>query len=213
MTLYRTSTARHPGWRALGVWLLAIAGVAAIVLAYVIGPLGPPRPSLADAPDGYTRDPTGRLLTRSTPIALKIPKIGVSASIVPTGLASNGSIEVPPLDEPGLAGWYRYGPSPGEAGSAVIVGHVDTRSGPAVFFDLGRLHKGDKISVVRGDRSTATFSITGVQLVPKDAFPATDVHKTSGGALLRLITCGGKFNADQHSYTDNIIVYAALARS
>lgn len=210
MTLYRTAAARHPGRRALGVWLLAIAGVVTVALAFVIGPLGPPRPSLADAPDGYTRDPTGRLLTRSTPVALDIPAIGVSASIVPTGLASNGSIEVPPLDDPNLAGWYRYGPSPGEAGSAVIVGHVDSRdSGPAVFFALGRLHKGDHISVHRGDGSTVGFAVTGVQLVAKDAFPAIDVHKTSNGALLRLITCGGKFDAGNHSYEDNVIVYAA----
>jgi LPXTG-site transpeptidase (sortase) family protein len=210
VTLYRTATARRPGLRALCVGLLAVAGVAAIALAYIVGPLGPPRPSAADAPDGYTRDPSGRLLTRSIPVTIDIPAIGVSAPIMPTGLASNGSIEVPPLDMPELAGWYRYGPSPGEAGSAVIVGHVDTRdSGPAVFFQLGRLHKGDRISVIRNDGSAAAFAVTGVQLVEKEAFPAIDVHKTSSGALLRLITCGGTFNPDNHSYVDNIIVYAA----
>jgi LPXTG-site transpeptidase (sortase) family protein len=209
VTLYRSAAARRRPGR-FAVWLPALAGLAAIVLAFVVGPLGPPRPGLADAPDGYTRDPSGRLLTRSAPIALSIPAIGVHASVAPTGLASNGSIEVPPLDQPGLVGWYRYGTSPGEAGSSVLVGHVDSRtSGPAVFFNLGRLHKGDTISVVRGDGSTVTFSVTGVQLIAKDAFPAVEVHKTSSGALLRLITCGGTFDRDAHSYVDNVIVYAA----
>lgn len=209
MTVYRSASARNRG-RVLLVWLLALAGVATIVAAYVIGPLGPPRPGLADAPDGYVRDGSGRLLTRSAPVHVVIPAIGVDAAIVPTGVAANGSIEVPPLDQPELAGWYRYGPSPGEAGSAVIVGHVDSRAaGPAVFFDLGRLHKGDKISVVRDDGSTATFAVTGVELVAKDSFPAAEVHKQSSTALLRLITCGGSFNRSQHSYVDNVIVYAA----
>lgn len=193
-----------------GVWLLAVAGAATIALAFAVGPLGPPRPGPADAPDGYTRDGSGRLLTRSAPIAVDIPAIGVAASVVPTGLAANGSIDVPPLDRPEVAGWYRYGPSPGEAGSAVIVGHVDSRvSGPAVFYDLGRLHKGDRIAVRRDDGTTVAFEVTGVQLVAKDAFPALEVHKTSAGALLRLITCGGSFDRAQHSYVDNVIVYAA----
>lgn len=210
MTLYRSGAARPSGRRAFGIWLLAAAGIAAIVLAYVVGSFGPPRPGLADAPDGYTRDPSGRLLTRSAPIAIDIPAIRVSATVIPTGLADDGSIEVPPIGQPELAGWYRYGPSPGEAGSAVIVGHVDSRtSGPAVFFNLGRLHKGDLISVVRDDGSTATFAVTGVELVAKDAFPATEVHKASAGALLRLITCGGTFDTAARSYVDNIIVYAA----
>jgi LPXTG-site transpeptidase (sortase) family protein len=211
VTVYRTTSglAIRSG-RTFVVWLLALAGAATVLAAFVLGALGPPRPSLADAPNGYFRDGSGRLLTRSYPTSIAIPAIGVSASVLPTGLADDGSIQVPPADQPDVAGWYRYGPSPGEAGSAVIVGHVDTRAtGPAVFFNLGRLHKGDTISVVRNDGRKATFAVTGVQLVAKDAFPADEVHRTSSGALLRLITCGGAFNSRQHSYVDNVIVYAA----
>jgi LPXTG-site transpeptidase (sortase) family protein len=210
VSVYRSDLARGTGRWMLGVWLPALAGLVTVIAAYVVGPLGPPRPQLAEAPDGYVRDGSGRLLTRSAPIAVDIPAIGVAASVIPTGLAANGSIEVPPLDQPELAGWYRYGPSPGEAGSAVIVGHVDSRTaGPAVFYNLGRLHKGDHIRVVRDDGTTVLFAVTGVQMIAKDAFPAADVHKPSSGALLRLITCGGSFDRRQHSYVDNIIVYAA----
>ena len=209
MTLYR-SASPLPRGRVLVVWLLALAGVAVIAAAFVVGGVGPPRPRLADAPGGYVRDGSGRLLTRSAPISVDIPAIGLSAPIVPTGVADDGSIEAPPLDQPGVASWYRYGPSPGEAGSAIIVGHVDSRTaGPAVFYDLGRLHKGDQISVVRDDGRTVAFAVTGVQLVAKDAFPATDVHRSSTGALLRLITCGGSFDRSGRSYVDNLIVYAA----
>jgi Sortase domain len=208
VSVYRSKPAQRRLHAALFVWLLALAGLGTLAAAFIVAPLDPPRPSLADAPDGYHYS-AGHLLMRSTPIAVDIPAIGVSAPIIPTGVAANRSIEVPPLDQPSVAGWYRYGPSPGEAGSAVIVGHVDSStSGRAVFFDLGRLHKGDRISILRDDGATAGFAVTGVSLVAKDAFPATEVHKTSSAALLRLITCGGSFDREARSYLDNLIVYA-----
>ncbi|MEV0270248.1 class F sortase [Hamadaea sp. NPDC050747] len=192
-------------------WLFAVAGVATLAAAFAFMPARPPLPSLAQIPDGYTVDGTGRLLSRSVPVSVRVPAIGVDAAIVATGVAANGSIEVPPLETPDVAGWYRYGPSPGEAGSAVIVGHVDSRtSGPAVFFRLGELRKGDDVLVDRDDGTTAVFTVDGVRLVPKDEFPAPEVHRVAATALLRLITCGGRFDYATRSYMDNVIVYATL---
>ncbi len=191
--------------RLLRFWLPALAGVGAITFAFIVGPSGPPRPLLSSPSESSAG--SGRALARSTPVSVRIPAIGVSASVVSTGLAADNSIDVP---RPEVAGWYRYGPSPGEAGSAVIVGHVDSRAwGPAVFYSLGLLHKGDHIMVVRDDGTTVAFQVTGVQFVAKDAFPAAEVHKISPHPLLRLITCGGPFDRAQRSYMDNVIVYAS----
>jgi sortase (surface protein transpeptidase) len=193
------------------VGLLALAGLGTLAAAFAFAPPRPPLPGAAQIPDGHEADGLGRLLSRAQPVAVRIPVIGVDAAIVATGLAANGSIEVPPLDTPDVAGWYRYGPSPGESGSAILVGHVDSRaSGPAVFFRLGDLRKGDGVEVDRGDGTTAVFTVDGVRLMPKDQFPAPEVHRVAAGALLRLITCGGRFDRGQRSYLDNIIVYATL---
>lgn len=215
MSLYVSGAVRrhHRSRRLAGLFfaLLALAGAGTLTAAFVLLPHGPPRPSAAQIPDGYELDGLGRLLSRAAPIAVRIPIIGVDASVIPTGIAANGSIAVPPLESPDLAGWYRYGPSPGEAGSAVLVGHVDSRAaGPGVFFDLGRVRKGDTVEIDRADGSTATFRVDGVRLVAKEAFPADEVHKAAASALLRLITCGGRFDRKQQSYLDNVIVYATL---
>ncbi|WP_027343552.1 class F sortase [Hamadaea tsunoensis] len=210
MTIYRTR-ARTRRFAKSVLFVTAVAGVLCIALALLLMPRRPPAPGFGDAPAGYLRDSYGRLLTRSTPVEIQIPKIGVDAPVVPTGVADNGSIEVPPLSSPGFAGWYRYGPSPGEAGSAIIVGHVDTRAtGPAVFFSIGSLRRGDQVRVKRDDGSTALFTVDGAEVVPKDRFPAAEVHKGGPAALLRLITCGGRFDYQARSYLDNIIVYATL---
>jgi LPXTG-site transpeptidase (sortase) family protein len=202
---------RSPRWAAVVLALLALTGVGTLTAAFALKPARPPAPGPSQAPDGYDIDGLGRLLSRAEPIDVRIPSIGVDAPVVATGIAANRSIEVPPLSTPQVVGWYRYGPSPGEAGSAILVGHVDSReSGPAVFYQLGRLRMGDTVEVVRGDGSTAVFTVDGVRLVAKDEFPAQEVHRVATQALLRLITCGGRFDRKQGSYMDNVIVYATL---
>ncbi|NUR73917.1 MAG: class F sortase [Hamadaea sp.] len=199
--------------RLLGLfsWLFALVGIGTLAAAFVFMPPRPPVPDPAQIPDGYTVDGTGRLLSRSAPVGVRIPAIGVDAGIVATGVEPDDSIEVPSLATPDLAGWYRYGPSPGEPGSAILVGHVDSRlSGPAVFFRLGDLRKGDDILVDRDDGSTAVFTVDAVRLVAKDEFPSQEVHRAAATSLLRLITCGGRFDRSARSYLDNIIVYASL---
>ncbi|MEQ4301392.1 class F sortase [Plantactinospora sp. B6F1] len=155
---------------------------------------------------------TTRVLTRSEPIKVTIPKIGVDATVMPVGLTPTGMVQVPPLAKAELAGWYAPGPSPGEAGNAVIVGHVDSQKvGPAVFFRLGALLPGDRVEVIRRDGSLATFVVDGVKSYPKTAFPTDLVYGPTDEPGLRLVTCGGDFDELAGSYPDNIIAFARLA--
>ncbi|MEU8265614.1 class F sortase [Sphaerisporangium sp. NPDC049002] len=152
-----------------------------------------------------------RPLGKSAPTRIRIPGIGVDAPLRSVGVEKNGEIEVPPLSRPKLAGWYRLGPAPGEMGPAVILGHVNTTRGPAVFSRLRELKRGDKITVVRADGSTARFTVDGAEQASKNRFPTKRVYGHVDSPSLRLITCGGVFNPRAHSYTDNIIVYATLS--
>jgi sortase (surface protein transpeptidase) len=124
------------------------------------------------------------------------------------GVDAAGVLEVPPLDRPTIAGWYRHGVSPGETGNAVLVGHVDSPAGPAVFFDLGRLRPGQEIHITRADTRVTTFTVDGVGAYPKDRFPTDLVYGPADVAGLRLITCGGRFDDRTGNYVDNIVVFA-----
>ncbi len=152
-------------------------------------------------------------LGKSAPTRVRIAKIGVDAPLTSVGVEKSGEIEVPPLSRPRLAGWYRLGPAPGEMGPAVILGHVNTRSGPAVFSRLRELGRGDKITVVRANGSKAVFTVDGAEQASKNRFPTKRVYGHVDRPSLRLITCGGVFNPRTRSYTDNIIVYATLTAS
>lgn len=161
--------------------------------------------------DGDELAPRPVGMPRSTPTRVRIPRIGVDAKIVPVGLDRNRELQVPPLDKPHLTGWYELGPSPGEVGNAVVVGHVDSRaSGPAVFFRLGELKPGDTVEVVRADGEVARFVVDGVARYPKDAFPTELVYGPADKAQLRLVTCGGTFDRRTQSYRDNVVVFATL---
>ena len=152
-----------------------------------------------------------RGMERSRPVAVRIPRIGVDASIMPVGVDERGEIEVPALEQAHLAGWYELGPSPGEVGNAVIVGHVDSYLlGKAVFFDLGALRPGDRVEVLREDGSVARFLVDGVASFPKEAFPTDLVYGANDRPGLRLVTCGGQFNQATGEYPDNVIVFATL---
>ncbi|MCL2553233.1 MAG: class F sortase [Actinomycetia bacterium] len=149
----------------------------------------------------------------ATPTRLDIAAIGVHADLVGRDL-TDGTIDPPPYDTPGVAGWYRGGPAPGAPGAAVIVGHVDTETGPAVFYALSTVQRGARIEVTRADGTVAEFSVEAVELVEKDHFDASRVYgSTSGRPELRLITCGGSFDRTQQAYSANVVVYAALTGS
>jgi sortase (surface protein transpeptidase) len=146
-------------------------------------------------------------------VHLEIPEIGVDTALMPLGLTSGHSMEVPPLSRAQEAGWYKLGPSPGALGAAVIVGHVDTYQGPAVFYRLGSLRPGNVFRVTRQDGRTAVFRVDSVVTVSKSDFPTHKVFGRVRYAALRLITCGGPFDTETGHYTENVIVYARLATS
>ncbi|MER5705936.1 class F sortase [Micromonospora sp. NPDC002296] len=198
------------------VALIALAGVAGGgLLALGAARTHPPPPRVAP---GTGTDPAtgsgtvpGTPLPHAAPVRITVPAIDVRADLVPVGASAAGELEVPPSDRPTVAGWYRLGVSPGEAGNAVVVGHVDSReTGPAVFFALGRLRPGDRIQVTRSDARTATFTVDGVGSYPKARFPTDLVYGAGTVPRLRLITCGGQFDEHTRSYLDNVVVFATL---
>jgi len=151
-------------------------------------------------------------LNPASPDRLQIPALGVSTMVVGLGLNADGGLQVP--GNFSQAGWYRASPTPGALGPAVVVGHVDSAaSGPAVFYRLADLRPGDGISIQRADGSTAVFTVTGVREYPKDHFPTGLVYANTSAAALRLITCGGGFDAASGHYRGNIVVFATLTGS
>ncbi|MBG0830703.1 class F sortase [Planomonospora sp. ID67723] len=145
------------------------------------------------------------------PLALVVPRAGVNAPITWIGPTSEGVLEAPPLWRADLAGWDRSGPMPGEAGPAVIVGHLDTRTGPAVFARLPGLVRGDTVAVIRRDGSVVVFRVTSVERAPKAAFPVSRVYRARPYPTIRLVTCGGRYDRERHSYEENLIVYGDFA--
>jgi sortase (surface protein transpeptidase) len=140
------------------------------------------------------------------PVRLWIPAIGVDAPVDPLTVDVNGVLPPPSTND--RTGWWRDGPEPGERGPAVIVGHVDSYKGPAVFFRLKDLHSGDQILLDRADGTTVRFVTDLVEQQSKDDFPTQAVYGHTADPQLRLITCGGDFDHKDRRYLDNVIVYA-----
>ena len=153
---------------------------------------------------------SARALPWSIPERVVIPAIGVNAPVTEVGLNKDGTVQTPPLGNQNLAGWYRFSVTPGQAGSSVIVGHVDSYTGPSVFLDLKNLHKGDVVKVKLADGRTVAFAVDGVQVASKTSFPTRAVFGNTKFPSLRLVTCGGPFDYGTGHYLDNIVVYAHL---
>ncbi|MDP9406384.1 MAG: class F sortase, partial [Actinomycetota bacterium] len=142
----------------------------------------------------------------SAPTRVTAPAIGLTADLVPLGLLADGTLEVP--DDPHVPGWYTGGPAPGDPGPAVIAGHVDSQTGPAVFFRLPQLRRGDEVGVGQADGTEVLFRVDRVERHPKDRFPTAAVYGPVPAAELRLITCGGEFDRRSSHYVDNVVVFA-----
>jgi sortase (surface protein transpeptidase) len=156
-----------------------------------------------------TVDP--QTLPRSKPVSLDIPSIGVHSSLLSLGVNDDGTIEVPSGASYDEAGWYKFSPTPGSLGPAIILGHVDSGArGASVFFELGHLRPGNRVIITRLDRSIAVFQITGVRRYAKVRFPTQLVYVNTDHAALRLITCGGSFDFSTGHYADNVVVFASL---
>lgn len=185
-----------------------LMGVVFVLLSIVVG-LFFFRPWALEAPVEVVKEVPGFSLTESQPAFLSIPKLNIETTFeAPLGLNQDGTAQVPESYD--KVGWYKNGPTPGELGPAVILGHVDSFEGPAVFFSLGQLKVGDDIFVTRADGSTAHFKVDEIERNEQIAFPTVKVYGDLNYAGLRLITCTGKFEKGEQRYSHNLIVYAKL---
>jgi hypothetical protein len=150
-------------------------------------------------------------LPASPPTAITIPSIGVQSSLIRLGLNADGSVQVPTSFH--VAGWYEQSVTPGQVGPTIILGHVDSKAGPGIFFRLGALKPGDRVAVNRVDGRTATFEITAVRSYFKKQFPTLDVYSNTPTPTIRLITCGGTFDRSTGHYLSNIVAYGQLVTS
>jgi sortase (surface protein transpeptidase) len=202
---------------------LVVGATLGVGLVIVLGRQADPQVSTSPATAAATSEATSEAASEAAvpadtsspeaasvakPVRVVIPAIDVDADLVALGLNDDGSMEVPDF---GLAGWYEPGPRPGDPGPAVIAAHVDSVRGPDVFFRLRDLTTGDKITVEYANGSDTTFVVSGSEQQLKDDLPVERIWNDTDNAVLRLITCGGEFDADARSYLSNLIVYAAAA--
>ncbi|MET7302672.1 class F sortase, partial [Embleya sp. NPDC005575] len=168
-------------------------------------PAAPAPPSEAPHPGPPEAPP----MRASIPTRIRIPELGISAPLARVGLDRAGGIEVPAKGDRNLAGWYQGGVTPGQKGTASIVGHVDTAAGPAVFYPLGALPRGSRIEIDREDGTVAAFVVDGVEEFSRDDFPAARVFADAPRPELRLLTCGGAYSKKTH-YSGNVVVFTHL---
>ncbi|MEU3483907.1 class F sortase [Streptomyces sp. NPDC033754] len=193
--------------------LLLVAVLAALTgcSAGTTSPTTPPaRVSEATAAPAPTASAVpARPLSRSLPVRVRVPAAGVDTGpVLELGLAADGTVEVPSVEDADRIGWYDKGVTPGETGPAVLIGHFDTARGPAVLKDVSRVRVGDEIAVTRADGKVAVFRVRELEQVDKKTFPTAKVYGDTTRPELRLITCGGEL-VDGHR-PDNIILYADL---
>ncbi|MFD4573960.1 class F sortase [Streptomyces sp. NPDC058417] len=173
----------------------------------------PPRAAPQSASSAHASPdarPVGPRLPRSAPVRLLIPKIDVDAPFTDLAIGKNGQLEAPPAHDTNLVGWHAKGASPGESGTAVVAGHVDTATSAAVFARLSELEKGDTFQIRRADGRKATFVVDDAENFAKDDFPSDRVYGDTPRAEVRLITCAGDYDRAVKDYTENLVVFAHL---
>lgn len=198
-----------------------LAGLA-LVTALLLSGCASPAPAAAPTPAATVRPDTAAAAgfqdpaaaaeqpsTATRPVRIRIPAIGVDASLIDLARGADGVLAAPPSDQLDKAGWYAKGTVPGRIGPAVIAGHVDWVDRVAVFHRLGELHGGDRIEVVMNDGSTVRFAVDGVRTVPKQHFPTAAVYGPTPDAQLRVITCGGPWDDARNIYSENVVVSAS----
>lgn len=149
-------------------------------------------------------------LSRSRPVWIDVPGIRAHSSLVPLGLNADRTVEVPPVDQPMQAGWYKHSPAPGQTGPSVVLGHVNGGGHDGIFARLHELKPGDEIRIGREDKQVTRFVVERTEQFPKTEFPADQVYGDTKEPELRLITCGGSFDETANSYRDNVIVFAVF---
>lgn len=201
------------------MWLVALAAPLQAAAGVAVAVSEPSAASSSTSPAAAGAAPPGPGATvrlapptaTSVPLSIDIPGIDVGTGLVRLGLGPDGSLDVP--GDFGAAGWWSGGSAPGDPGPAVVVGHVDSYKGRAVFYRLRELTPGQEIVVGRGDGSKVTFVVEALGRYPKEAFPTDAVYGPTPEPTLRLITCGGSFDRSRDTYRDNVVVFARLAGS
>ncbi|MFI9613383.1 class F sortase [Streptomyces sp. NPDC052023] len=209
----RAPDGQYPGRGGrLTLWGVAIVIIAVSVFGDHQQPDGAPQNSrsVGSAPAPAATQQGARPLPRSTPIRLIIPSISVDAPFTPLSVGSSGQLEPPPAADTNLVGWYAGGVSPGEQGTSIIAGHVDTATSAAVFAGLYELRPGDRFSVDRADGRKAEFVVDDTETFPKDDFPDKRVYADTERPEVRLITCAGDYDHSVKDYTENLVVFAHL---
>jgi len=192
-----------------GLWLWGsrVTDVSRNVPATATGdPAAIGRPSETELP------PAVSPLKDALPQRVDIPGLGVQAPLIARGLDAHGAVEPPSFAQAGAVGWYAAGTTPGADGAALLVGHLDTETRPAVFYRLSTVRPGQTVRVLRADGTVAEFTVDDVQVQSRDRFDAARAYgqHRAGRAELRLITCGGTFDRAGRTYTANVIVSAYL---
>jgi len=199
-------------WCAVGLTLFGLSR-----FVHTDASSGPPRPPISADGVLAVYPTTGAELGRSVPVHVDIPRVGIHADIIQVGLTDARAIAVPPLNQALKAGWFSEGAAPGQVGAAVLDGHVDSREIPephqGAFYQLGSVAPGDTVDVIRADHMVAVYLVDYVESANKAKFPTDRVYGAVPYAALRLITCGGDFDYQAHSYVDNVIVYGHLTGS
>ena len=208
------------------LWPAAVAGLGMLLIYNSIGPAAddkPPAPPAAAAPAAPSSSSAASVprqaspsavtappLSRSVPVRLKIPAIAVDAPFTPLSIGADGRLNAPPVNDRNLVGWFQGGVTPGERGASIVAGHVDTKTGPAVFLQLQFLRPGATVDITRADGMVATFKVDTVETFSKAKFPDKRVYADTPDAQLRLITCGGNYDRKVKDYEDNVVVFAHL---
>lgn len=189
--------------------VLAVGGAMAIFLTLAAQQHAPQPPGIATGAP-FTPAAGVSVLPPSPPLVISIPAIGLRSDLQYLGLTPDNRLEVPAGAHYDEAAWYKYSSTPGSLGPAVILGHVDSPTGPSVFFDLGEVRPGDEIHVTRADGIVAIFRVDEIHSYPKLQFPTLLVYGATDHAALRLVTCGGGYDRSTGQYLENVIVFASM---
>jgi LPXTG-site transpeptidase (sortase) family protein len=212
----RTSFATRSLGRAL-LWPAAAVGLGFLMIYNTFDPSAESRPTappVVSAPTtpGPAAAPAAAQLALppSPPTRLSIPDIAVDAPFIALGIGATGQLNAPPVNDTNLVGWFLGGATPGERGTSVVAGHVDTMTGPAVFLQLSTLKPGSKVDITRADGNVATFKVDSVESFSKANFPDQRVYADTPAPQLRLITCGGDYDRKAKDYKENVVAFAHL---
>jgi sortase (surface protein transpeptidase) len=209
-----STRARARRWAAVGALLVGAAAVLITLATRDTAPADPPAPAndVASSASAPPPSPPSAAAPSPSPEHLRIASIGVSTDLVRLGLNQDRTVEVP--RDAAQAGWFDQGPVPGQPGSSVVLGHVDSVEGPAVFHRLSQLRPGDPIEVQLSDGSVARFEVGRVATYANEDFPARDVYAGSPGRpALNLVTCGGEYDDERGGWQSNVVVFGVYVRT